>query len=205
MLVADGFVHVAEGVVVEAMVGIDGDGFLEIFDGVGVAGGGQRAVNELDVGAGEEADVGDGVIPAAEQVPGGVLPGVEADGFEGFVLKKAGIGEAVFDAGKLAVLGVTDGEGGVGDGVGGVGLDGVAGAGEGAGEEIFLGGHELGLMHQIAVAAAEEAEEGGMAGGVGLRAGIDVEGMAGIAGFYGGIGLGEGVGEVGGGGVKNEQ
>src|ERR1700677_4835200 len=130
LFIADGLVRFGQRFMVEDMFRRKGDGDFVIGNGVGGAGDGQLAVNDVHIGAREDADVGDGVVPSAQQVPGDVLFGVEMDGDLGLALEEARVHEAGFGVGKLAFLAITDGQGGVGEGVLRLGFDGVLGAGQ---------------------------------------------------------------------------
>lgn len=170
--------------------------------GFGGGGVGEAAVDEFHDETSRGAEGGDFVVPAAEDVVGVVVGGIEGEGALGVFADVAG----VFDLGAGVGIGgefaVTDREGEDVDGVGGAEGDGALGVGEGGGAETFFLGDVGGVEGEIGVLAREFLEDERIVRARGVEAEKEVEGGLRIE-----AGLGrEGVAEerIGVGGVETK-
>ena len=115
------------------------DGALEMADGFGGGGGRESAVNQADEEAFRGAERGDLVMPAAENVVGVVVVGVEREGLFGVLADEAGVFDARAGVGVEPEFAVADGEGEDVDGIVRREGDGALSVGEGFGAEaLFL-------------------------------------------------------------------
>lgn len=174
-------------------------GAREQADGFGGGGVGEAAVDELYDEARRGAEGGDFVVPAAEDVMGVVVGGIEGEGALGVFADMAGVFELGAGVGVGGEFAVADREGEDVDGIGGAEGDGALGVGEGGGAEAFFLGDVGRVEREIGILAREFLENERIVGARGVEAEKEVEGGLRIEAGLGGEGVAEeriGVGGV---------
>lgn len=157
--------------------------------GVGGRGGGQAAVDEADEKARGGAQGRDFVVPAAEDVVGVVVGGIEGEGPQGVVFHEPGVFDFRAGVGIGPEFAVADGEREHVHGIRGSEGHGTLGEGEGRGAEAFFLGEVGRVEIEVGILPGDFLQEkrivgvGGVGlekkgeGGFGIKAGLGGEGF----------------------------